>query len=335
MSHDKTRAAARTRMAETGELYAAARRTVIGEHQAPRGEGLPGPHPGYLITLVGSGSGAGAGVPGAAVRDAMSGRVVDRLPGRMDVYSAVAGTGGGRVFFLARRFGRERMADSDPAAGQIPPGGAVCVQIDDGGKVADLSAVPGVPEPARLGPIHLAASADGGRLAYPVRRDRGGPPAANAPPSEISIVAVATGERTVWQAGSDGVIRDVSLSADGQAAGLQLAGRRGQRYPGQPTCPIRRRAGLLTTPSRLVIPVQNSLGNLGQAVDQLRMARRLYATAARYGAGGQPGHPARRDIGSRRPGTAADRPTSAGVRITATSFSAGGRWPSIRVASMR
>jgi hypothetical protein len=287
MSHDKTRAAARTRMAETGEPYAAARRTVIGEYQAPRGQSLPGPHPGYLITLVGAGSGAGAGVPGAAVRDAMSGRVVDRLPGRMDVYSAVAGTGGGRVFFLARRFGRERMADSDPAAGQMPPGGAVCVQIDDGGKVADLSAVPGVPEPARLGPIHLAASADGGRLAYPVRRDRGGPPAANAPPSEISIVAVATGERTVWQAESDGDISDVSLSADGRRLAYSWHGAgegNGIRVTDLPdTAP----GGVVTTPSRLVIPEQNSLGNLGQAVVSSDGAR-LYVTAARYGAGGQP-----------------------------------------------
>ena len=34
MSHDKIRAAARKRMAETGESYAAARRAVIREHQA-------------------------------------------------------------------------------------------------------------------------------------------------------------------------------------------------------------------------------------------------------------------------------------------------------------
>jgi WD40-like Beta Propeller Repeat len=216
MSHDKTQAAARTRMAKTGEPYGAARRVVIAEHEAAEGQGLPGPHRDYLITLVGYGEGAGAGVPGAAVRDAASGRVVDRLPGRMDVYSAVAGSGGGRVFFLAMRFGRERIAGSDPEAGQIPPGGAVRVQLDDRGKIADLSAVPGVPEPAHFGPIHLAASADGRRLAYPVRRDRGGAPAADAPPSQISIVAVNTGERTVWQAESDGHIDYVSLSADGR-----------------------------------------------------------------------------------------------------------------------
>lgn len=35
MSHDKIKAAARRRMAETGESYATARREVISEHQAP------------------------------------------------------------------------------------------------------------------------------------------------------------------------------------------------------------------------------------------------------------------------------------------------------------
>jgi hypothetical protein len=38
MSHDKIRAAARRRMAETGEPYAAARRAVIEEHQAAGGQ---------------------------------------------------------------------------------------------------------------------------------------------------------------------------------------------------------------------------------------------------------------------------------------------------------
>jgi hypothetical protein len=38
MSHDKIRSAARKRMAETGESYAAARRAVIGEHQAAGGQ---------------------------------------------------------------------------------------------------------------------------------------------------------------------------------------------------------------------------------------------------------------------------------------------------------
>jgi len=38
MSHDKISAAARKRMAETGEPYAAARRAVISEHQAAAGQ---------------------------------------------------------------------------------------------------------------------------------------------------------------------------------------------------------------------------------------------------------------------------------------------------------
>ena len=42
MSHDKIRAAARKRMAETGESYAAARRAVIREHQSA-GEYTPPP----------------------------------------------------------------------------------------------------------------------------------------------------------------------------------------------------------------------------------------------------------------------------------------------------
>ena len=42
MSHDKISAAARKRMAETGESYAAARRAVIREHQAA-GEHTPPP----------------------------------------------------------------------------------------------------------------------------------------------------------------------------------------------------------------------------------------------------------------------------------------------------
>src|SRR2546429_657583 len=37
MSHDKIKAAARRRMAETGEPYATARREVIKEHRAARG----------------------------------------------------------------------------------------------------------------------------------------------------------------------------------------------------------------------------------------------------------------------------------------------------------
>jgi hypothetical protein len=251
----------------------------------------PVPHPDYLITLVGPGSGAGAGVPGAAVRDTASGQVIDRLPGRMDVYSAVAGTGDNRVFFLAARSGRGQIADRDPEISQIPPGGAFRVQIDDSGRIAGLSAVPGVPEPAPgvPGPTDLAATADGSRLAFPVRRQRLGPPtgAADASPSEISIVAVATGQRTVWQAESDGFIRDLSLSADGRRLAYSWHGAgegNGIRVTDLPdTVP----GGVVTTPSRLVMPEQNSLGNLGQAVISPDGSK-LYVTAARYGPGGQP-----------------------------------------------
>jgi hypothetical protein len=40
MSHDKIKAAARVRMAETGEPYATARREVIGQHQAASDRGM-------------------------------------------------------------------------------------------------------------------------------------------------------------------------------------------------------------------------------------------------------------------------------------------------------
>jgi hypothetical protein len=284
MSHDKTQAAARTRMANTGEPYTAARREVIGEHQ--KAEGLPIAHQDYLITLVCVGPGAGAGVPGAAVRDAASGQVVDRLPGRMDVYSAVAGSDG-RVFFLAMCCDAEQLAERDPEAGQIPPGGAVRVQLDDRGKIADLSAVPGVPEPADLGPTYLAASADGGRLAYPVRRRRRGGPAADAPPAQISIVTVTTGEQAVWQAESDGHIENLSLSADGRRLAYSWHGRGEGNGIRVIDLPDTAAGGVVTAPSRLVIPEQNSLGSLGQAVISPDGAR-LYVTAARYGPGGQP-----------------------------------------------
>jgi hypothetical protein len=49
MSHDKIRAAARKRMAETGEPYAAARRAVLNEHQG--GAQIPLPDPGYVLRM--------------------------------------------------------------------------------------------------------------------------------------------------------------------------------------------------------------------------------------------------------------------------------------------
>src|SRR5579875_2191782 len=63
----------------------------------------PGPHPDYLIILVGPGSGAGAGVPGVAVREAATGRVTDRIISETEGFAAVASTATNRQFFLAVR----------------------------------------------------------------------------------------------------------------------------------------------------------------------------------------------------------------------------------------
>ncbi|HEY7918738.1 MAG TPA: hypothetical protein VIE45_03750 [Streptosporangiaceae bacterium] len=52
MSHDKIRAAARRRMAETGEPYAAARRAVVSEHQAA-GDQIPPAGAGYALRMSG------------------------------------------------------------------------------------------------------------------------------------------------------------------------------------------------------------------------------------------------------------------------------------------
>jgi phage shock protein A len=52
MPHDKVRAAARKRMAETGEPYTAARRAVVSEHQAA-GAGSRPPGAGYALRMSG------------------------------------------------------------------------------------------------------------------------------------------------------------------------------------------------------------------------------------------------------------------------------------------
>ena len=70
-------------------------------------------YPRYLITLIGPNSGAGDGEPGAAVRDTTTGRVIDRVPGRMDVYSAVTGTGNNRLFYLAAGSSRAETAHQE------------------------------------------------------------------------------------------------------------------------------------------------------------------------------------------------------------------------------
>jgi hypothetical protein len=246
------------------------------------------PHPDYLITLVGPGSGAGAGVPGAAVRDAATGRVIDRVPGRKDMYSAVAGTASNRLFFLSTRSTRERAAGRDPDAGQTPPGGAFRLELNDDGTVADLSAVPGIPEsgPDGYDITDLAGTADASKLMLTSRRRRRSPPAPGAPPAEIHIITVATGRRITWQAGSYGRLSYLSSSADGQrmAVTQDRAGSSGVRVidlPGTATDPV------LTMPSRMVVPEHNSLGNLGQAVIRADGAT-LYVTVAHYGPGGQP-----------------------------------------------
>ncbi len=52
MPHDKIRAAARKRMADTGEPYTAARRAVVSEHQ-PAGSGSPPAGAGYVLRMSG------------------------------------------------------------------------------------------------------------------------------------------------------------------------------------------------------------------------------------------------------------------------------------------
>src|SRR5579875_1684883 len=262
----------------------------------------PVPYPEYAITLVGPNSGAGSGVPGAAVRDAATGRVIDMVAGRMDVYSAVAGTGGNRLFFLADRSCREQAARRDPEIGQVPPGGAFSVRINDAGKVVDLSAVPGVPEPgpAEFGPVDLTATADGSKLAYvPQRPHRGRltalPGTPGAPPAEIHIVTTATGERTIWRADSAGFIRYLSMSADGRRLAFSWHGRPEDTGIRVTDLSGTSAGGVITSPSRLLVPDRNTLddlgqvglGNLGDAVISPD-GTTLYVTAARYGAGGQP-----------------------------------------------
>jgi phage shock protein A len=57
MPHDKIKAAARKRMAETGEPYAAARRAVVTERQDPEGQAATGQNPppdgGYALAMSG------------------------------------------------------------------------------------------------------------------------------------------------------------------------------------------------------------------------------------------------------------------------------------------
>jgi hypothetical protein len=274
------------------------------------------PYPRYLITLIGPNSGAGDGEPGAAVRDTTTGRVIDRVPGRMDVYSAVTGTGNNRLFYLAARSGRAETAQREPDIGQIPPGGAFRVEIDDAGNVVELSAVPGIPEPAPAssGPADLAATSDGGTLAYPVTAPRHWRPLSvrparnhhkvepdetpepHFPPAEVSLVTVATGERMVWRPGPGGFVSELSLSADGRRMAFSWHGQPEDRGIHVVDLPEMTPGAVITTPSRLVVPDRNTLmkrnlgrsglGCLGQAVISADGSA-LYVTAARGEAGGQ------------------------------------------------
>jgi hypothetical protein len=276
------------------------------------------PHPTYLITLIGPGSGAGDGVPGAAVRAAASGRIVDLLPGRNDVYSAVTGTGNNRLFYLAARSGRAETAEREPEIGRIPPGGAVRVRIDEAGTVVELSAVPGVPEPASHGPDSLAATADGGTLAYPIfpphdwpatrrpppvwpgrdfhKEEPGEAPEPVWPPAGIALVTVATGERTEWRPAAGGFPSNLSLSADGRRMAFSWHGRPEDIGIHVLDLPARLPGGVITTPSRLVVPDRNTLsespmgqsglGCLGDAVISADGSV-LSVTAARGEGGGQ------------------------------------------------
>jgi hypothetical protein len=276
------------------------------------------PYPRYLITLISPNSGAGDGEPGAAVRDTTTGRVIDRVPGRMDVYCAVTGTGNNRLFYLAASSSRAETAQREPDIGQLPPGGAFRVEIDDAGHVVELSAVPGIPEPERAsyGPAGLAATADGRTLAYPVTapRDWRPPPPPvwpvrdyhkdepeevpepHFPPAEVRLVTAATGEHMVWRPGLGGFVSDLSLSADGRRMAFSWNGRDEDRGIHVVDLPETAPGAVITTPSRLVVPDRNTLmehdlgqdglGCLGHAVisaDGLT----LYVTAARGEAGGQ------------------------------------------------
>ena len=128
----------------------------------------PGPHPDYLITLVGPGSGAGAGVPGVAVHEAATGRVTDRIISETEIFASVASTGTNRQFFLAVRGDPQATGARGPHSAGLPGGGIVSLRIDDDGTITGLSPVPVIPapEPGQPGPVFLAATADGSTVAY-------------------------------------------------------------------------------------------------------------------------------------------------------------------------
>ena len=157
-------------------------------------------------------------------------------------------------------------------------------------------------------------------MAFPVRHQRGGPPAppgtADVSPAQIHLVAVATGEHTIWQAGSDGSISHLSFSADGHRMAFSWHGAGEDNgiqvvdLPGTAANPV------CTTPSHLVIAEQNSLGNLGQAVHQPRRHGDLrHRRAVRFWRPAR--YPAGRGIGTPT-ANAREAATSAAVPTPAT-----------------
>jgi hypothetical protein len=179
----------------------------------------PAPHPEYVVTSADSGPGAGPGIPGAVVRDAVTGRVVDRVPGHPDMYLSVAGTGDNRLFFVG--------VGSGPVL--APPGGPAGRCRARGGRrihAPDQRRREGrrpFPRTGRAAAGRAMAGGHRGRHQVGVSCPHGhGPPAppgsAGSSPAGIHIVTVATGDRTVWRAGSDGFIQNLSFSADARMA---------------------------------------------------------------------------------------------------------------------
>lgn len=123
MSRDKIRAAARRRMAETGEPYAAARRAVVNEHQG--GAQAPFPDTGCVLRMSGEIHGWLAGLRDSSPRAAR--RVAQALAALLEDGTGpgdplVASTAGAWPGALAEALGRscpeslERLAAARRAA---------------------------------------------------------------------------------------------------------------------------------------------------------------------------------------------------------------------------
>ncbi|TDB85239.1 hypothetical protein E1264_21830 [Actinomadura sp. KC216] len=137
----------------------------------------------------------------ARILDLYSGREVHRVPaprggGR---WSAAAGTAGNRTFYLL----------GTPKDGENGPDRLYRLRIDDRGRPAQLTPLPGGELPGRSNG-RLVASADGGTLAF--TSDAGDGP--DRPRTRVHLLKVGTGQRTSWE--SAGVAEYLSLSADGR-----------------------------------------------------------------------------------------------------------------------